>query len=152
MKFLICIFSFFTSIIYGVNSHWLATGGIGLTVSPTLLLINGQLEYRHNSQLYYGPLVQMGLGDIFPLFSISGSIRYVIKTEQKIKPSLEGGIGIAIADGLKTNVGAHIMMGMGFDYIIDKHFSLGTMVRANFAPPMDTFFLSWPIMLARLQL
>ena len=30
-------------------------------------------------------------------------------------------------------------MGMGFDYMLEPSLSLGTMIRANFGPPLDTY-------------
>jgi hypothetical protein len=38
---------------------------------------------------------------------------------------------------------------MGVDYQIEHGIAIGTMIRANFAPPLQTFFLSWPIVVGR---
>ena len=61
-------------------------------------------------------------------------------------------LGLAVGSAASSAVGVHIMFGMGVDYVIDSRLRLGTVVRANLAPPMDTFFLSWPIIMARYSL
>lgn len=149
---LIVMFASTQALAIGSTGNWSFAGGFGLTVSPTTLLIAPQLEYKKSSRLYYGPMMQMALGDGGSLFTFSGVIRYVITTHSKIKPSLEGALGLAVADGFGNSVGVHISMGMGFDYILEPGLSLGTMLRMSFAPPVDTFFLSWPILICRVAL
>lgn len=133
----------------GRTGQWIAGGGLGLTISPTALLLTPQLEYKHNEHLYYGPSIQMGLSDGWSLFTFSGTIRYVLKSQSKLRPCLEGGLGMAVGDGFTHSIGVHISLGMGFDYMVDPGLTLGTIVRANFAPPMDNFFMTWPILMAR---
>lgn len=130
----------------GPRGGWTMVGGLGLTASPDAFLIQPQFEYRKSARLYYGPMVQAGLGSGFTLFTMSGYARYELGNHRKFKPSLEGSLGLTVGGG---QVGVHIGVGMGFDYKIDNTLSIGTMIRGNFAPPVDTFFLSWPIFLVR---
>lgn len=133
------------------NREWIMGGGLGLTISPSTFLLSPQLEYIHSDRLTYGPLIQMGI-ESYVLFTVSGTARYAFGHHPKVKPSVEGGLGLAIASSsFASSVGVHIMMGMGLDYQIDHEFTLGTMIRANFAPPLKTFFLSWPLFLARME-
>lgn len=132
---------------------WIFSGGLGLTVSPELFMINPQLEYIHDARLTYGPMVQVGVGSGVSLFTVTGTVRYLLGNHPKFKPAVEGGMGMAIASGVGTSsAGVHIMAGMGFDYRLDNTMSLGTMIRMNLAPPLKTFFLSWPLILFRMAI
>jgi len=130
---------------------WIASGGIGLTASPALFLLSPQLEYVSKPNLNFGLLTQAGLGDS-TIFTASGSLRYTFGHHPHVIPAIEGAAGIAAGSSYKNPMGVHLMFGMGMDYRIDASLSLGTTVRANFAPPMKTFFLSWPLIVARLAL
>ncbi len=135
------------------HGDYIFSGGFGLTVSPTFLLINPQLEYAHQHDIFFGPMVQLGVGDPGSLFAVSGTIRTILGDHARVKPSLEAGLGMAFASSFTTNnVGVLFHFGMGFDYIVDRRFMLGTMIRGNLAPPLKTFFISWPIILARMLL
>lgn len=146
---------FFSSInahAFGTRGNWIASGGFGLTISPTLLLLSPQLEYVQRGNLFFGPMVQMGLGSGV-LFTGTATGRFLIGKHPRVKPSVEGGLGIALASAsVGSAVGIHILLGMGLDYIIDRDISIGTMIRANFAPPLTTFFASWPLIVARFAL
>jgi hypothetical protein len=131
----------------------LAGGGIGLTVSPTLFLLSPQLEYIARPNITVGPLVQLGISDPVVLFAPSLTGRIIIGNNPRVKPSLEGGIGIAVGSAVGTSsIGVNIHFGIGFDYQIEPGIAIGTMIRANFAPPLKTFYLSWPIILGRFAL
>ncbi len=132
-------------------NRWIASGGLGLTVNPTLVMLNPQLAYTYRPNLYFGPMIQAGLGTP-TIFTFSGTVRYIIGNDPKLKPNIEGGLGLAVGSSTASSVGIHIMFGMGVDYVIDSRLRLGTVVRANLAPPMDDFFLSWPIIIARYYL
>lgn len=135
---------------FGTRGSWIASGGFGLTISPTLVLLNPQLEYVQRSNLFIGPMIQAGLGDPGVLFTASGTARLLIGHHPKLKPAIEGGLGIAFASSaFASSVGVHILVGMGVDYFVDKDIAIGTMIRANLAPPVKTFFLSWPIIVGR---
>ena len=62
----------------GGHGDWIASGGMGLTVSPTLFLISPQMEYVARPNLLVGPLIQMGLGDAGVLFSAEVTGRYIL--------------------------------------------------------------------------
>lgn len=132
------------------GKEWIASGGLGLTVSPTLLMINPQLEYVYRPNLFFGPMIQAGLGDVGTLFTFSGTVRYLVGHHPRVRPALEGGLGLAVgSSSFSSSVGVHITFGMGVDFVLEPTIILGTMIRANFAPPLDTFFMSWPIIVAR---
>lgn len=133
----------------GDRGGWVAGGGFGLTFSPTLVLLNPQLEYVVRPNLYVGPNLQLGLGDPGTLFTATGTARLAVGNHRHLKPSFEGGLGVAV---LGSQVGVCIQMGLGVDYQIDRSLSVGTMLRGNFAPPADTFFFSWPIIVGRFAL
>lgn len=141
------------------QESWIATGGFGLSVGAlgqTQVLLTPQLEQVRTPRLYIGPLVQVGISTS-SVIGISGTVRYLAGNHAKIRPSFEGGLGMAFATddpGIFRNssVGVLIHVGMGVDYQIDSDFSVGTIFRANFAPPMDEFFLTWPVVVARLSL
>lgn len=134
------------------HSKWLAAGGLGLTVSPTLVLLNPQIEKAINDHVLGGIMMQAGVGDL-ALVSMTGTLRYLVLSSKAIKPSVEAGVGLAMgSSSFGSALGVEIHMGMGFDYLISRDFTLGTIIRANFAPPLKTFFLSWPLLIARFYL
>lgn len=133
------------------SGSWIVSGGFGLTFSPTLVLLSPQLEYVYDSRLSYGPMIQAGLGDA-TVVTFSGTVRYAIGNHPKLRPNVEGGLGMAVGSGYRNNVGVHIMFGMGADYMIDNALSVGTSFRVNLAPPLDTFFLTWPLAVVRLRI
>ena len=51
-----------------------------------------------------------------------------------------------------SNVGVHILAAGGVDYVYDKNLTLGSMIRLNFAPPLKSMFLTWPMIIARYKL
>ncbi len=150
---LLCVFfGLAASPSFARTGGWIFSGGLGLTISPETFLITPQLEYQHNERLTYGPLVQAGIASGGSLFTLSGSIRYILGNHPKFKPSVEGGLGIAFGSGFPDSVGVHILMGMGFDYRLTNEMSLGTMIRLNLAPPLKTVFMSWPLIMFRMAI
>ncbi len=130
---------------------WIGSLGLGLTISPETFLLSPQLEYVHNQNLSYGALIQLGLAS-GTLVTISGDARYTFSTNNaKLHPFVEGALGLAIASGFGNNVGVHIMFGGGIDYDLTSDISVGTAFKFNFAPPVDNFFLSWPIGTLRIR-
>ncbi len=137
---------------FNIPGKWILSTGLGLTISPTLFLLNPQFEYVIAKNLTIGPMLQVGMGDA-TLFAVTGTVRYTFNQNAKIKPSLEGGLGMAIgSSSYASSVGVNISMGMGCDYVVDRYIRFGTMIRGNFAPPLKTFYLSWPIVMARFVL
>jgi len=156
IKKLILLIGLLTQVTYGAASRgdWLAGGGFGLTLGPTLVMLSPQLEYVYKPDLTFGSLVQMGLAGDGVLFTVSGTCRAVFgDSAAKVRPTFEGGLGLAMASNLyASSVGVHILAAGGVDYIYDKDLTLGTMLRLNFAPPLKSMFLSWPMILARFKL
>lgn len=153
-KLVICLF--FASSVFGMsvrNGDLIGSGGAGLTFGPTLLLLSPELEYVYRSDMNFGGLLQMAIGGSV-LFTVDGKVRYILATNSpKMKPSFEGGLGLAIgSSSFSSSVGAHIFFGGGFDYFFDRDTSIGTMFRINFAPPLDGVFVSWPMIIGRFRL
>lgn len=131
------------------KGDWIMSGGTGITVSPSLILFNPQLEWVYHPDLYFGPLMQVGIGSGM-LVTLSGNVRYVINPDSTIKPNLEGGIGIAAGSTVFDNSpGVNIHLGIGADYHLTQRLILGSVLRLNFAPPLKTMYLSWPIVIGR---
>ena len=127
---------------------WLASGGIGLWLDPTLFLLSPQLEYAMRHNFYIGPLVQLGIGS-GTIFTGSFTGRYIF-SHSKVQPSVEFGLGLGFGSG--GAVGLHIPIGIGMDYQLESGISLGTMIRGNFligSSFANTFSVSWPILVGR---
>ncbi|MFM8315199.1 MAG: hypothetical protein ACKOA8_13015 [Deltaproteobacteria bacterium] len=156
MKRLIFLFVVLTSFSYAGNNRgdWLGGGGFGLTLGPTLIMLSPELEYVYNKDVTFGGLVQMGFAGDGILFTVSGTYRKVLGDERsQLRPTFEGGLGLAMASGISTSsVGIHILAGGGVEYVFDKNLTLGSMLRLNFAPPLKSMFLSWPMIIARYKL
>lgn len=156
MKKLLFLFLVLTSFSYGGNNRgdWLGGGGFGLTLGPTLLMLSPELEYVYKPDVTFGGLVQMGFAGDGVLFTVSGTYRKVLGDERsQLRPTFEGGLGLAMASGVSTSsVGIHILAGGGVEYVFDKNLTLGSMLRLNFAPPLKSMFLSWPMIIARYKL
>ena len=134
----------------GKKGDFVGSGGLGILSSPTLLLLSPELSYVHSQDLMVGALMQMGVGNGL-LFTATGTVRYLFGSHVRVRPAVEGGIGLALQSGLfSSSVGVHVLAGMGFDYLLDRNISVGTTVRLNFAPPVKSFFLSWPIVVVRI--
>lgn len=155
IKNLVLLSILFSSCVFGEvrRGDWIGAGGLGLTADPSTFLIVAQAEYVYRPNLFFGPLVQMGFGNGGALFTGSAAGRLVLGRHPLVKPSIEGGVGLTAASGAySSTIGLHAHFGIGFDYMINRTMSLGTVFRANFAPPVKTFFLSWPLLLLRVNL
>ena len=156
MKRLLFLFLVLTQGAYSAANRgdWLGGGGFGLTLGPTLLMLAPELEYVYKPDVTFGSLVQMGFGGDGVLFTVSGTYRRVLGDEKaKFRPTFEGGLGLAAASSLfSSSVGIHILAGGGVEYVYDKNLTLGSMLRLNFAPPLKSMFLSWPMIIARYKL
>lgn len=136
----------------GKVGDYIGTGGIGFTASPSTFLLAPQLEYVYREDLTISGAAQIGLSDGV-LFTGGGVARWTIGSHAYIKPSFEAGIGIALASAiLSKSFGVHILTGIGVDYVLSKDMTVGTMLRLNFAPPLQGFFISWPLLTARFLL
>jgi hypothetical protein len=133
------------------NGDMIGSGGFGMTLSPSLILLSPELEYVYDEDLHFGGLAQMGFGSAF-LFTTSGKARWTIAHHPKFHPSFESGLGLAVGSGFESSAGVHIFVGGGVDYILSKDTSVGTMFRINFAPPLKGVFVSWPLIVGRFRL
>lgn len=128
---------------------WIGTGGMGFMSSPALFLISPHLEKVHRRNLFVGALVQAGFGST-GLFTVTATARMHIGNHPRLRPTLEGGLGISAGTaGFSSNIGVALHIGMGVDWLLDPDIAIGTIVRACFGPPVQTFFLSWPILQVR---
>ncbi len=137
----------------GSKGDFIGSAGLGIVTSPTLFLISPQLEYVHSRDIQLGGLAQMGLGGGGVLFTASGTVRHFFGGNPRVRPCVEGALGLSLSSSLfSSSVGVHIGAGMGFDYVLDKRTVIGTIIRLNFSPPVNSFFLSWPIVTLRFLL
>lgn len=137
----------------GSKGDFIGSAGMGIITSPTLFLISPQLEYVHSRDIQLGGLAQMGLGGGGVLFTASGTVRHFFGGNPRVRPCVEGALGLSLSSSLfSSNVGVHIGAGMGFDYVLDRRTVIGTIIRLNFSPPVNSFFLSWPIVTLRFLL
>lgn len=128
---------------------WIGSAGIGFMSSPALFLISPHLERVYRRNVYLGALIQAGLGNS-SLFTATFTARMQVGNHPRLRPTLEGGVGItAGSSSFASSVGLAIHVGMGVDYLLEPDLAISTLVRANFAPPVQTFFLSWPILQVR---
>lgn len=153
-KGLILFFAVFSSLSLAVmntrKGDWIGSGGAGISLSPTLVMISPQVEYVYEPGTMFGVLSQLGFGSEGLLFTGTGTARLLFAPHGKIQPALEGGLGFAVASTLfDQSFGVHILLGLGADYEIDKTTAVGTMIRLNFAPPLKSFFISWPLLIGR---
>lgn len=131
---------------------WVASGGFGFTMSPTLVLFNPQMEYIYDPHIYIGPMIQAAVGDA-TLVTFSGTVRYFVGDHPKFKPCVEGDLGLAVGSSyFGSSAGLHLGFGMGFEWVLEPNLRIGSLFRGNFAPPVKTFFLSWPIAVIRYYL
>lgn len=156
MKKIFLFLVFLSQISFGVpmKGDWLGGGGFGLMLGPGLVMLSPQLEYVYKPNLTFGSLVQMGFAGEGVLVTVSGTCRAIYGDEtSKLRPTFEGGLGLAMASSLySSNVGVHILAAGGVDYVYDKNLTLGSMIRLNFAPPLKSMFLTWPMIIARYKL
>ena len=132
------------------KGDWIGSGGIGTTVSPTLFLISPQIEYVYQRNLFVGPLIQAGMGQGGALIGTSFTGRLHLGQHPRLRPFLEAGAGVMASNKLFTaSLGLLFHMGMGFDYLLEERLAISTVIRANFAPPIQSFIFSWPMVVVR---
>ena len=143
--------SFFTNIGMGKEGDWIGGLGMGLTLNPTSFLFTPQLEYVYRPNIYLGPMIQLAPEEDGVLISFSCTVRTWLGKHPHVKPTVEGGLGFAVASsaGGSSSFGVNLSFGMGVDYLVQNNLTIGTMVRSNFAPPVKTFYLSWPLLAVR---
>lgn len=135
------------------KGDWIGSGGVGVSLSPTLMMISPQLEYVYNPEVSFGMLSQLGFGAKGTLFTLSGTARLQFARRGKMYPCAEGGLGLTLANELFDQAfGVHMFAAFGIDYVIDQSTSVGTMLRFNFAPPLKSMFVTWPLLIGRFLL
>ena len=132
------------------RGDWIGSAGLGMMVSPSVALISPQIEYVYRRNVFMGPLLQAGIGNGGALICASFTTRLLLGQNPRLRPNVEGGVGVAAASKLFSgSIGILLHIGMGFDFLVDEKLALGTIIRANFAPPIQTFVFSWPIFTIR---
>ncbi len=132
------------------EGDWIASGGMGFISAPGLFLISPHLEKVHRRNFFVGALIQAGMGGSGALFTLTGTARLQVGNHPRLRPTIEGGLGVAastVAAASKFGIALHV--GMGVDWLFEPNIAFSTIVRACFAPPAQTFFLSWPIFQVR---
>ncbi len=129
---------------------WIGSAGIGFVAPPGMFLLSPHLEKVYRKNLFFGALIQAGFGGAGAIFSVTGTARLQVGHHPRLRPVLEGGFGMSSATaGFNSTFGINLHMGMGVDYLLESDLALSTIIRANFAPPVQTFFLSWPVLQVR---
>lgn len=155
-KSFLILLALFGTPLWAINptkGDWIGSGGAGVSLSPTLMMISPQLEFVYSPDVSVGLLSQLGFGATGTLFTLSGTGRLTFARKGKMYPNVEGGIGLALANELfDHSLGVHLHMGFGLDYMIDQSTAIGTMLRFNFAPPLKSMFITWPLLIGRFLL
>lgn len=126
------------------------SGGVGFTVAPSYVFVSPQLEYSLRRHILIGPLVQAAIGDGEAIWGLSLSGRLLVGQHPRLRPSLEAGVGVSAFTSTGTSrLGPLLHFGMGFEYILAPNITIGSLIRANLAPPVQTVFLSWPLLVVR---
>ncbi len=132
------------------EGDWIGSAGIGFMSSPALFLVSPHLERVHSPGLFLGVLMQAGMGGTNALFTLSFTARYQIGNDPRLRPTIEAGAGITSATAaFSSSFGLALHVGMGAEYLLSNNLALSSVVRANFAPPVQGFFLSWPVIQGR---
>jgi hypothetical protein len=125
---------------------WIGSAGIGFLSPPGMFLISPHLEKVYKKNIFLGALVQAGFGGSGALFTISATGRLQMGIHPRLRPTMEAGLGMSSAT---NGIGFLFHLGMGVDYLLEADLAISTVVRACFAPPIQSFFLSWPIVQLR---
>lgn len=135
------------------RGDWIGSFGAGLFVNPTLVLIAPQIEMVYRRNLFLGPLIQAGLGKGGALIGTSFAARLMVGQNPRLRPCIELGAGLMASSGLFVDpIGILFHFGMGFDFLLEEKIAIGTIVRANFAPPIQSFVFGWPLVVLRMIL
>ncbi len=154
LAIMLCIvFSFPALAIKEMRGAWIGSGGFGVALGPTLMVISPQLEYVYREDFHFGVMSQIGFGAGGALFTGGGTVRYIFAKHGKMFPTIEGGIGLTLSSGVfDQSIGVHLLTGFGVDMEIDDKTAVGTMIRLNFAPPLKSMFVTWPLLIGRFLL
>jgi hypothetical protein len=157
MKKFLALFLFlvlsFNTFGLGGKGDYIGSAGVGLVLSPTLFMLSPSLEYMYDKDISIGVLGQLAFGG-GTLFTVTGVGRWVMGNPMaKFRPVVEAGLGLAFASTLFTaSTGVHLLGGFGVEYSLNRTTTLGSVLRLNFAPPLKSLFVSWPLVVARFLL
>ncbi len=142
------LFSYHSRSFSPPRQTWIGSTGVGVNISPGQLLVSPQLEYVNSERMFIGPLVQLGMSSGV-LFAASAALRYFIGNDPQVRPCLEAGVGfIAASVSFASSFGFLLHGGIGLDYRISRSVYVGSLIRANIAPPLG-FYVAWPIVIGR---
>jgi outer membrane protein with beta-barrel domain len=138
--------------------------GLGFTADPDTLLLGFEGEYAFNDYFSMGPMVQLGIDDDTTLVSPVLFARF--KTDlggidpdlEPVEPYFQVGPGFTYWD-IDAPPGRDdddleflLNLGIGTEYRIDEHFSLGTQFGFNIIPTEifdERFYFSWEVLTLR---
>lgn len=134
-------------------------GGAGLTASPDSFLLEFEGAYEFGNGFAAGPAIQFGLDNHFLLvaptvfgrygFDLSGVSQKVL---QPLTPYVQTGMGFAYMEEGRRNTRDEadflINLGVGADYALTDHVSVGSRMLFNFLPDKvlgQSFYYSWQV-------
>jgi hypothetical protein len=123
----------------GAPRHTTLPIGIGMTFSPTSVLLGAGLDFNLDKQISFGPSLQYGLDDDTSLLSATGQLKYYLPSgekEPKLLPYLTMGVGVANLDkdGRSADSGLLINIGAGARLLTGEQYRIGSELRWNYLP------------------
>jgi len=148
--------------------RWLLRPSFGFTLDPDSFLLGVEVDGALTDDLYVGPLVQFVIADRHTMVAPTINLRYEFDLadfgvrEQsrelaRLRPFLEAAFGVVFAHRDReggeddNDVGFIVGPGLGVDYCLTDHFSLGTSMRFNVIPggvDDEHFFFAWQVVTA----
>jgi len=137
-------------------------GGIGFTSDPNTFLMTFGLPLGLNRNVSVVPHIQLGFNDNRTIVAPTASFRYGFSLEstdlgalRKMRPFLEGGLGILYVDANhRDGVGFLMNGGLGMTYPLNNDVSLISAMRFNGSPDGaagEHFIYSWEVLGAQLH-
>lgn len=133
------------------KAHWLLSPGVGAAFDPNGFLLSAQIEYIDRPYLFYGPFADLIFVSGGTAFTGGVTVRTLLGGG-RLRPSIEAGMGLTFASGGTGSFGFHFHFGIGADYRLAPGISLGTMLKPSFNPPIDNFWVAWPMVIGRFAL
>ena len=141
------------------ESKFSVQGGAGLTASPDSFLLEFEGAYEFGNGFAAGPAIQFGLDDHFLLVSPTIFGRYGFdlsgvsqKQLRPLTPYLQSGMGFTYIEEGRRNTRDEadflINLGVGADYALTDHVSVGSRMLFNFLPDKvlgQGFYYSWQV-------
>lgn len=133
------------------RSSLLMSGGAGVNLDPNGLMLGAQLEFIDKPWLFYGPFVDLVFADGGSAFTGGVSLRSALGGG-RLRPSVEAGIGLTLANLATSSLAFHFHFAFGAEYRLTPTITLASMFKPTFNPPVDNFWISWPILIGRFAL